>query len=139
MEEIRKLRGYKPTIFKAPSSVYKEGFADMSVLFCNQLKHTKGRWYGVLDGKVVDPTFYPVIYSANDDDDWQSEEVWKRVNPSYGITIDKDGFRTEFEDAKLNPANENTFRRLNLNQWVKQLTRHVDILTELLKLHRYKC
>jgi phage terminase large subunit-like protein len=52
----------------------------------------------VLDGKIVDPTFYPVIYSANDDDDWMDEEVWKRVNPSYGITIDKDGFRTEFED-----------------------------------------
>jgi phage terminase large subunit-like protein len=77
----------------------------------------------ILNGTLVDPTFYPVIYSAADDDDWTSEEVWERVNPSYGITIDKDGFRAEFEDALLNPANENKFRRLNLNQWVKQYTR----------------
>jgi phage terminase large subunit-like protein len=77
----------------------------------------------VLQGTIVDPTFYPVIYAADDDDDWQSEEVWLRVNPSFGITIDPVGFRTEFEDAKLNPANENKFRRLNLNQWVKQSTR----------------
>jgi phage terminase large subunit-like protein len=84
-------------------------------------QHQKAQ--AILDGKIVDPTFYPVIYCAADDDDWQSEEVWERVNPSYGITIDKDAFRTEFEDAKQNPANENKFRRLNLNQWVKQYTR----------------
>jgi phage terminase large subunit-like protein len=77
----------------------------------------------VLRGTLVDPTFYPVIYSAAEEDDWQSEDVWRRVNPSFGITIDPVGFRAEFEDAKLNPANENKFRRLNLNQWVKQSTR----------------
>ncbi|GHU82468.1 hypothetical protein AGMMS50284_4380 [Clostridia bacterium] len=77
----------------------------------------------VLRGKIIDPTFYPVIYSASDEDDWTSPEVWRRVNPSYGITVSPDGFRQEFEDAKLNASNENKFRRLNLNQWVKQSTR----------------
>ena len=77
----------------------------------------------IINGKLVDPTFYPVIYAANEEDDWKSEEVWRRVNPSYGITIDPFGFRTEFEDAKLNASNENKFRRLNLNQWVKQESR----------------
>jgi phage terminase large subunit-like protein len=77
----------------------------------------------VLRGAIIDPTFYPVIYSASDEDDWQSETVWRRVNPSYGVTIDPLGFRVEFENAKLNPAEENKFRRLNLNQWVKQSTR----------------
>lgn len=77
----------------------------------------------VLRGKIYDPTFYPVIYSADESDDWTDPEVWKRVNPSYGITVSPDAFRAEFENAKLNPANENTFRRLNLNQWVKQSTR----------------
>lgn len=77
----------------------------------------------ILRGKIYDPTFYPVIYSASDEDDWTDPEVWQRVNPSYGITVKPDAFRIEFENAKLNPANENTFRRLNLNQWVKQSTR----------------
>jgi len=77
----------------------------------------------VLRGKIIDPTFYPVIYSANEDEDWTDPEVWKRVNPSYGITIKPDGFRAEFENAKLNPVDENKFRRLHLNQWVKQSIR----------------
>lgn len=77
----------------------------------------------VLHGNIIDPTFYPVIYSASDEDDWTDPAVWRKVNPSFGITVSPDGFRQEFEDAKLNPANENKFRRLNLNQWVKQSTR----------------
>lgn len=77
----------------------------------------------ILRGTLADPTFYPVIYCASDEDDWTDPEVWRRVNPSFGITIDPVGFRAEFENAKLNPAEENKFRRLNLNQWVKQSTR----------------
>ena len=77
----------------------------------------------VLRGKIIDPTYYPVIYSAADEDDWTSEEVWRKVNPSYGITISPEGFKQEYEDGKLNASNENKFRRLNLNQWVKQSTR----------------
>jgi phage terminase large subunit-like protein len=84
-------------------------------------QHTKAE--NILRGTVIDPTFYPMIYSANDDDDWTDPEVWKRVNPSYGITIKPDGFRAEFENAKLNAVEENKFRRLNLNQWVKQSVR----------------
>jgi len=77
----------------------------------------------ILRGKVYDPTFYPVIYGAADEDDWTDPDVWKKVNPSYGITIDPRGFEMEFEDAKVNITQENRFRRLNLNQWVKQESR----------------
>lgn len=77
----------------------------------------------IIRGKIVDPTFYPVIYSAAETDDWTDPEVWKRVNPSYGLTIDPRGFEMEFEDAKINVTQENRFRRLNLNQWVAQESR----------------
>ena len=81
----------------------------------------------VLRGTIIDPTFYPVIYSAADDDDWTDPEVWRRVNPSYGITIEPSGFRTEFENARMNISEENKFRRLNLNQWVRQETRWMPL------------
>jgi phage terminase large subunit-like protein len=74
-------------------------------------------------GKLYDPTFYPVVYGADDDADWTDPEVWKKANPSYGITISDESFLFEYEKAKQNPATENNFRRLNLNQWVKQSTR----------------
>jgi phage terminase large subunit-like protein len=76
----------------------------------------------ILQGRKIDPTFYPVIYSAADTDDWTSEKVWRKVNPSLGITVDIEKLRVAFENAKQNPAEENLFRQLRLNQWVWCIT-----------------
>ena len=35
--------------------------------------------------------------------------------------------RNSYEDAKLNPINENIFRQLRLNQWVKQSVRWMNM------------
>jgi len=43
---MRKLKGYKPTPFMAPTSHYDKGAADYAVSFINCLSHTKGKWYG---------------------------------------------------------------------------------------------
>ena len=77
----------------------------------------------IMRGKKHDPTFYPVIYGADDNDDWSSEEVWKKSNPSLGVTVDISKLRAAFLSAKDNPAEENLFRQLRLNQWVKQAVR----------------
>ncbi len=77
----------------------------------------------ILKGRKRDPTFYPVIYGASDDDDWTSREVWKKANPSLGITVDIEKIQVACDNAKQNPAEENLFRQLRLNQWVKQSVR----------------
>jgi phage terminase large subunit-like protein len=77
----------------------------------------------ILRGKKHDPTFYLVIYGAKDDDDWTDKEVWKKANPSLGVTVDISKLRAACESAKDNPAEENLFRQLRLNQWVKQSVR----------------
>ena len=45
--------------------------------------HTKA--VDILEGRRVDPTFYPVVYGLKDDEDWEDEENWYKVNPSLGI------------------------------------------------------
>ena len=77
----------------------------------------------ILEGRKIDPTFYPVIYGADANDDWTDPEVWKKANPSLGITVGIDKVKAACESAKQNPAEENTFRQLRLNQWVKQAVR----------------
>lgn len=77
----------------------------------------------ILDGRKIDPTFYPVIYGADDGDDWTDPKVWKKANPSLGITVGIDKVKAACESAKQNPAEENSFRQLRLNQWVKQAVR----------------
>lgn len=77
----------------------------------------------ILEGRKIDPTFYPVIYGAEESDDWTDPAVWKKVNPSLGITVGIDKVKAACESAKQNPAEENSFRQLRLNQWVKQAVR----------------
>ena len=77
----------------------------------------------ILEGRKIDPTFYPVIYGADEGDDWTDPAVWKKANPSLGITVGIDKVQAACESAKQNPAEENSFRQLRLNQWVKQEVR----------------
>ena len=83
----------------------------------------------ILRGKKYDPTFYPVIYGIEDDDDWADEKNWYKANPSLGHTIDIEKVRAAFLSAKENPAEENLFRQLRLNQWVKQSVRWMPMDT----------
>lgn len=77
----------------------------------------------ILEGRKIDHTFYPVIYGAEEGDDWTDPKVWKKANPSLGITVGMDKVKAACESAKQNPAEENSFRQLRLNQWVKQAIR----------------
>lgn len=64
-----------------------------------------------------------MIYGAKDTDDWTDVKVWKKANPSLGITVGMDKVEAACESARQNPAEENAFRQLRLNQWVKQAIR----------------
>ena len=77
----------------------------------------------IIEGRKIDPRFYPVIFGLPDDADWTSEENWHRANPSLGHTITIDKVRDAFRKAQETPADENQFRQLRLNQWVKQSIR----------------
>lgn len=81
----------------------------------------------VRDGIIEDPTFLPVIYSADEADDWTAEATWKKCNPSLGVTTTVERIRQACKRAQEVPAVENTFRRLRLNQWVKQESRYLPM------------
>ena len=77
----------------------------------------------IIEGRKIDPTFYPVIYGADESDDWTDPKVWKKANPSLDITVGIDKVKAACDSAKQNPGEENAFRQLRLNQWVKQAVR----------------
>ena len=77
----------------------------------------------IIEGRKIDPTFYPVIYGADESDEWTDPKGWKKANPSLDITVGIDKVKAACESAKQNPGEENAFRQLRLNQWVKQAVR----------------
>src|SRR5437867_9476418 len=81
----------------------------------------------VRDGIIHDDAFLPVIYAADEAGDWTDPKVWKKANPSLGVSVKVDFIREECERAKENPRKQNSFRRLHLNQWTEQSTRWIDM------------
>jgi phage terminase large subunit-like protein len=77
--------------------------------------HTKAKQ--ILDGSKIDPAFYPAVYGMVDGDDWNDPEVWRRCNPSIGVTIEFETVKAAYEQARQNPAEEMHFRQFRLNEW----------------------
>lgn len=79
----------------------------------------------VMAGTKDDPSFLPVLFCADESDDWQDPRAWAKANPSLGVAIQLDYLRQEAAAAANMPARQNTFRRLHLNQWTESITRWI--------------
>lgn len=73
----------------------------------------------ILEGRKIDPTFYPVVYSTPEDADWTDPKVWRQSNPSLGITFTEETLQLACDSAKQNPAEEMFFRQFFLCQWTQ--------------------
>jgi len=76
-----------------------------------------------------DPSFFPVIYEAGQDADWTDEKVWAKANPNLGVSVSLESMREACLKAQEQPAFENEFRRLHLNQRTKQDVRLISLAT----------
>ena len=73
----------------------------------------------VRSGVVEDPKFMPVLFGAPVEDDWKSPKVWRKANPSLGITVSEEFLAAECSKAKELPSYETAFRQLYLCQWTE--------------------
>lgn len=78
-------------------------------------------------GIIDDPTFLPVLYAADESDDWRLPATWTKANPGMGETVSEEYLAGEAKRAEEVPAYQNAFRRLHLCQWTQQETRFLDI------------
>ena len=74
-----------------------------------------------------DPSFFPMIYEAEAEDEWTTEETWPKANPSWGVTIDPKDFAQDCKEAQLSNTKENAFKRYRLNMWTQQDTRLIKM------------
>jgi phage terminase large subunit-like protein len=101
------------------------GFDEMTICFEVHEHALK-----VLEGIFDDPSFYPVIYAADEEkvdstgkivgDDWTLEATWRKANPNFGISVKADYLQTECKRAQEMPAYQNSFKRFHLNIWTRQ-------------------
>lgn len=79
----------------------------------------------VRDGVIGDASFLPAIWEATLEDDWQKPETWRKANPCLGVAVREDYIARKFQQALDDPAFENVFRRLHLNQRTQQDVRWI--------------
>jgi phage terminase large subunit-like protein len=77
----------------------------------------------VQENPALDPTFLPLLYEAPMDAEWTDRAVWHAANPALGDFRSLEEMEILAARAKEIPAQENTFRRLYLNQWTEQASR----------------
>jgi phage terminase large subunit-like protein len=78
-------------------------------------------------GTITDPTFYGVVWGADEDDDPFSEETWAKANPGFGISPTREFMQAESRKAQQSPANLARFKRLHLGLRTKQETKYLEL------------
>ena len=81
----------------------------------------------ILKGVVHNDTYFGLIYTIDEEDDWRNEKVWIKANPNLGISVKLDDLQCKAEKAKEMPAAQNNFLRKHLDVWVKQSSRWLDL------------
>lgn len=81
----------------------------------------------VQENPALDPTFLPILYEAPADANWTSQKVWRKANPALGDFRSLEEMQILAARAQAIPAQENTFRRLYLNQWTEQASRWIAL------------
>lgn len=81
----------------------------------------------ILDRVAEDETYFGIIYTIDDGDDWASEESWKKANPNYGVSVSPDDLARKAAKALQMASAVNGFLTKHLNFWCSQDTAWMDM------------
>lgn len=58
---------------------------------------------GILDGKIDDDTFLPILFELDERDEWMDERCWPKANPGLGTIKNIEALRRNVNEAMQNP------------------------------------
>lgn len=73
----------------------------------------------IAEGKATDESWLPVIYEADPDEDWQSEDVWRRLNFGLGVFKSLREMKNLAREAERSVTSRLSFLRYQLNRWLE--------------------
>jgi phage terminase large subunit-like protein len=82
-------------------------------------EYTRKVLEGWKDGSFEDDTWFGIIYTLDDGDDWRDESVWIKANPNLGVSKYIEDLRMKAKRAEQMAAALNNFLRRELNVWVQ--------------------
>lgn len=82
-------------------------------------EYTRKVLEGWKDGSFEDDTWFGIIYTLDEGDDWRDESVWIKANPNLGVSKYIEDMRMKAKRAGQMAAALNNFLRRELNVWVQ--------------------
>jgi phage terminase large subunit-like protein len=81
----------------------------------------------LLDLVAEDETYFGVIYTIDDSDQWDTEEAHRKANPNYGISVNPEDLARKTQKALSMASAVNGFLTKHLNVWVSADTAWMDM------------
>jgi phage terminase large subunit-like protein len=72
----------------------------------------------ILDNVAQDDTYFGVIYTIDDEDDWSNPKIWEKANPNYKVSVFPDDIERLCAKALKMPSAQNNFLTKRLSVWV---------------------
>lgn len=82
-------------------------------------EYTRKVLEGWKDGTFEDDTWFGIIFTLDDGDDWRDENVWIKANPNLNVSKYLEDMRMKAKRAGSMAAALNNFLRRELNVWVQ--------------------
>jgi len=82
---------------------------------------------GWKDGGFEDDSWFGIIYTIDEGDDWRDESCWIKANPNLGVSKKWDDMRMKAKRAAQMPAAQTNFLRRELNVWVHGVTKWMNM------------
>lgn len=76
----------------------------------------------IIAGVKVDDSFFGVIYSIDEADDWKDPATWIKSNPNLNVTVNNDFLEGQVRQAINSPNDEVGVKTKNLNVWCDSAT-----------------
>lgn len=72
----------------------------------------------ILENVFEDDSFFCILYTLDEKDDWKNEKNWIKANPNIGVSVNLDFLRKTCLEAQQQPSLESEFRTKNCGQWI---------------------
>jgi len=73
----------------------------------------------------VPETYFCLIYTLDEEDDWANPDVWIKSNPNLGVSVRWEYLEKRIQEALQSPAKQNKIITKNLNIWTQTETRWI--------------
>ena len=81
----------------------------------------------ILDRVAEDDSYFGMIYTLDEGDDWTDSAVWAKANPLYGVSVNPEDIERLCRKAQQMASATNNFLTKRLNVWVNAGTAWMDM------------